>query len=62
MWELFRFFIHAIVQIGHILKNKQKNMCVCIHHNENEDENEKRSHIYDINRPVSRHGHKYSKY
>ena len=34
--------------IGHILKNKQKNKFICIH--ENEDENEKRSHRYDINR------------
>ena len=33
-----------------------------INHNENEDENEKRSHIYDINRPMSSHGHKCSKY
>ena len=31
-------------------------------HNENEDENWKSSHRYDINRPRSRHGHKYSKY
>ena len=29
-----------------------------INHNENEDENESK---YDINRPRSRHGHKYSK-
>ena len=33
-----------------------------INHNENEDENENKSHRYDINRPMSRHGHKYSKY
>ena len=33
-----------------------------INHNENEDENEKRLHRYHINRPSSRHGHKYSKY
>ena len=34
-----------------------------INHNENEDENEKnKSHRYDINRPRSSHGHKYSKY
>ena len=32
------------------------------YHNENEDENEKRSHRYNINRPRSRRGHKYSKY
>ena len=31
-------------------------------HSENEDENEKRSQKYDIIRPRSRHGHKYSKY
>ena len=28
--------------------------------NENEDENEKRSHRYNINRPRSTYGHKYS--
>ena len=33
-----------------------------IDHNEIEDENKKRSHRYDINRPMSRHGHKYSTY
>ena len=33
-----------------------------INHNENEHENKKISHRYDINRPKSRHGHKYSKY
>ena len=33
-----------------------------INHNENEDENN-RSHIYDdINRPIARHGPKFSKY
>ena len=53
--------------IGHILNNKQKNMCVCMHkilminHNENIDENKKRSYRYDIKKPRSRHGHKYSK-
>ena len=29
---------------------------------ENEDENERRSHTNDINRPRTRHGHKYGKY
>ena len=33
-----------------------------INHNENEDENN-RSHIYDdINKPIARHGPKFSKY
>ena len=42
-------------------------MCVCMHkilminHNENTDENKKRSYRYDIKKPRSRHGHKYSK-
>ena len=44
----------------HILKNKRKNKCV--YSWDYEDENEKRSHWYDINRPRSRHGHKYSEY
>ena len=29
--------------------------------NLNENKNEKQSHRYDINRPKSRHGHRYSK-
>ena len=34
-----------------------------INHNKNEDENEKyRSHKYDLNRPRSKNGHRYSKY
>ena len=52
IWELFIFFIHAIIQkkIALIL-NKQKNKCVCAHettiyYNQNEDENEKIEHIY----------------
>ena len=51
--------------IEHILKNKQKNKCVRIHettlinHNDSEDESENKSHRHDINRPMSRHGHKY---
>ena len=54
--------------MGHVLKNKQKNKCVCIHEiillsNMKMNINmKKRSHRYDINRPRSRHGHKYSKY
>ena len=59
--------------IGHILKNKQKNKSVCIHEiiqliimklkMKKIDQNIKsRSHGYDINKPRSRHGHKYSKY
>ena len=44
------------------------NKSVCINEiirliiNENEDQNENRSHRYDINRPRSRHEHKYSEY
>ena len=49
--------------MGHILKSKQKEQaCLYLWINENEDENEKRSHRYDLNRPRTRHGHKYSKY
>ena len=34
-----------------------------IYYNENGDENEKsRSHRYNINRPSSRNGHRYSRY
>ena len=49
-------------------KYTREQMCLyswdrTINHNENEDENEKnKSHRYDINRPRSSHGHKYSKY
>ena len=55
--------------VGHILNNKQKNMCVCMREiltiiiiMKIKMKMKKRSHIYDINRPKSRHGHKYSKY
>ena len=54
--------------IGHILKNKQKNNCVCIHEImrviiiKMKMKMKNRSHRLDINRPRSRHGHKYSKY
>ena len=53
---------------GHILKNKQKNKCVCIHEikglitTKMKMNVKNRSHRYDINRPRSRHRHKYSKY
>ena len=30
-----------------------------INHNDSEDESENKSHRHDINRPMSRHGHKY---
>ena len=33
-----------------------------INENENEDKSKKSSHRFDINRPRSRRGHKYSKY
>ena len=54
--------------IRHILKNKQKDKCVCSHEilrliaMKMKMNMKKRSHRYDINRPSSRHGHKYSKY
>ena len=54
--------------MGHTLKNKQKNMCVCIHEiirvimMKMRMKMKNRSHRYDINRPKSRHGQKYSKY
>ena len=54
--------------IGHILKIKQKNKCVCIHEiiwliiMKMKMKMKNRSHRYSINRPRSRHGHKYSKY
>ena len=54
--------------IGHILKNKQKNKRVYIHEiiqliiMKMKMKMKNRSHRYDINRPRSRHGGKYSKY
>ena len=54
--------------VAHILKNKQKNKCVYFHKiirliiMKMEMNMENRSHRYGINRPSSRHGHKYSKY
>ena len=50
----------------HILKNKQNNKCVFIYETiqkmKMKIKMENRSHKCDINRPRSRHGHKYSKY
>ena len=54
--------------IGHILKIKQKNKCVCIHEiiqliiMKMKMKMKNRSHRCDINRPWSRHEHKFSKY
>ena len=54
--------------IGHILKNKPKNKGVFINDitrliiMKMKMEMKNKSHRYDINRPRSRHGHKYSKY
>ena len=53
---------------GHILKNKQKNKHVCIHEimqliiMKMKMKMKIDSRKYSINRPRSRHGHKYSKY
>ena len=54
--------------IGHTLKDKQKNKSICIHKiirliimNMNMKK-KNGSHRYNINRPRSRHGHKYSKF
>ena len=53
--------------IGHILRNKQTNKCVCIHEiirliiMKRKMKMTNRSHRYNINRPRSRYGHKYSK-
>ena len=53
---------------GTYSKNKEKNKCVCIHEivqliiMKMKMEMKKKSHKYDIIRPRSRHGHKYSKY
>ena len=54
--------------IGNILKSKQKNKCVYIHEfiwlniMKMKMKINNRLHIYDINRPRSRYGYKYSKY
>ena len=54
--------------IANVLRNKQKKKCVCNHEIRRliimkiKIEMKNRSHRYDINRPRSRHGHKYSKY
>ena len=53
---LFENYSHYHPKIkGHILKNKQNSKCVFIH-----EIIKNRSHRSDINRPMSRHGHKYS--
>ena len=50
------------------LKNKQKNICACIHEiirlitMKTKRKMKNKSNRYDINRPNSRHGHKYSTY
>ena len=44
--------------IRHILKLSKRT----INHNENVDQMKNRSHRYNINRPSSRHGHKYRRY
>ena len=54
--------------IGHILKINQKNKCVCIHEiirliiMKMKMKMKNTLQRYDINRPRSRHGHKYSNY
>ena len=58
-------FACILEYIFYILKYKQKKRCqyswdYIINHNENEDEI--KNHRYNINRPMSRHGHRYSKY
>ena len=63
--------LHPLCQsriIGNIPKNKEKNKRISMHEiirliiMEMKMKIEKWSHRYDINRPRSRHGHKYSKY
>ena len=54
--------------IRHSVRNKRKNSCVCIHQvmwliiMKMKMEVNISSHVYDINRPRSWHGHKYSKW
>ena len=54
--------------IGHNLKNKENNNDFCIHEiilliiMKMKMKMKSRLHRYDMNRPMSRHGHKYSKY
>ena len=54
--------------IAPILKNNQKNNCVCLHETmqliimKTKIKMKNIPQRYDINRPRSRHGHKYSKY
>ena len=59
--------LHAKI-IEHIIENKKKNKCVWIHDivrliiTKMKMKLRNRSHRYDINRPRSRHGPRYSKY
>ena len=54
--------------LGHILKNKEKNKFFCIHEiirliiMKMKTKLKNKSHRYYINRPTSRHRHKYCKY
>ena len=73
-WQKLKQIIHILHPryppkiIERTLKSKQKNKCVCIHKvirliiKKMEKEKKSRSHRCDLNRPRSRHGHKYSKY
>ena len=68
-WKSFTDFIHIMIRNNGKYSKKQAKERMCLHswnyminHIEDEDENEKKSHKYDINRPRSKHGHKYSKY
>ena len=76
LWPNFSYLkiIHILHQryhakvTGHILKNKQKNKYVCIHEiirliiKKTKIKLKNGSYRYDINRPRSRHGRKYTKY
>ena len=70
---LFKNYWHTLSSyypkiIGFILKNKQTNKCGCNQEiirliiMKMEMKIKNRSHSYDINRPRSRYGDKYSKY
>ena len=54
--------------LGHTLQNKQKSKCACIHEiirlitMTMKMKMKNRSHRHNINRPTSRHGHKFSKH
>ena len=65
--DIFHLRYHPKI-IGYILKNKQKNKCGTVHEiiqliiMKMKMKMKNKSHRYDINRPRTRHGHKYSKY